>query len=203
MKYKILSEYPEYAYLIKEWSPKNDKTPSEVTLGCDKKILWVCPSGHEHSARIPDRLKGQGHGCPRCYDERRSETVRKSHTTITLWDKRGDIPELINEYRGDISLHEIAFSSHIRVLWECSVCKYSWLVAVKNRTLRGDGCPHCWEKNRSEIGRKAQTTITLWDKRDELPILIQEYLGNIPLEEIAWKSGIKVLWKCIECQHLW
>lgn len=45
--------------------------------------------------------------------------------------------------------------------------------------------------------------MTLWKKKDKFPDLIQEYRGEIPLDELSWKSGYKALWQCKECSHTW
>jgi hypothetical protein len=55
--------------LAAEWeSMRNDKLPSEVTLGSNYKAWWVCSSSVEHDgwqARVSDRALG-GCGCPAC-----------------------------------------------------------------------------------------------------------------------------------------
>lgn len=52
--------------LAKEWHPtKNGSvTPEGVTTGSNKKVWWICKSGHEWEAAIKSR--NYGNGCPYC-----------------------------------------------------------------------------------------------------------------------------------------
>lgn len=51
--------------LAAEWSPNNKLKPSEVTVGSDRRVLWICPIHGEYSAHIVNRVK-RGDGCRRC-----------------------------------------------------------------------------------------------------------------------------------------
>lgn len=48
-------------------------TAAQVTLGSNKKVWWVCSSGHEWLAMVYKRVNGSG--CPECY--RLSRKIRK------------------------------------------------------------------------------------------------------------------------------
>ena len=52
--------------LAAQWHPtKNgDLKPTDVTSGSGRKVLWICPLGHEWQAVIYSRVKGNG--CPIC-----------------------------------------------------------------------------------------------------------------------------------------
>jgi len=63
--------------LAAEWhKTKNGKlTPKDVTAGSNRKAWWQCPKGHEWSAVIANRSRGNG--CPRCYYSRIKGAPRK------------------------------------------------------------------------------------------------------------------------------
>ena len=52
--------------LAKEWNYRknNDLLPSEVAVGSQKKVWWVCENGHEWQATPNNRH--HGNGCPYC-----------------------------------------------------------------------------------------------------------------------------------------
>ena len=50
--------------LAKEWSPKNEKLPSDVTAKSSFIAWWKCSEGHEWEATINNRSKGNR--CPIC-----------------------------------------------------------------------------------------------------------------------------------------
>jgi len=56
--------------LSEQWHPtKNGNlTPSDVTIGSNKKVWWLCNKGHEWLATINDRSRGRG--CPYCSGKR-------------------------------------------------------------------------------------------------------------------------------------
>ncbi len=62
--------------LAAEWHPtKNGKlTPADVTLGTARKVWWVCSAGHEWTAAINDR--NRGNGCPTCGNRKRGDATR-------------------------------------------------------------------------------------------------------------------------------
>jgi len=53
--------------LCKEWSSKNEKSPSEYATGSHEKVLWECEYGHDWKATISRRTNPQNPtGCSRC-----------------------------------------------------------------------------------------------------------------------------------------
>ena len=53
-----------YPDLAKEWHPtKNQMTAFDFTPGSNKKVWWLCGSGHEHQTNIYSKMK---HKCPYC-----------------------------------------------------------------------------------------------------------------------------------------
>ncbi len=277
MKYLAITEYPEYAYLVKEWSSLNRDKPEDVSLRSGKRILWECSKCLYIWTNTPDK-RVIGRGCPKCANENRSVSNRERNTTVTLWDRRDEFPLLIKEYSKDnsiaidkIAVHssikclwncldclqiydmvvsfrtrilngegcpfcagkrvwqgnclatthphlveewhldnnitpqEIMYGSNRKIKWICKVCQYIWYASPNSRTNMESGCSQCYINNRSEDTRKRLTKITLYDKREDFPLLVREYssTNTIPIEQISWKSGIKVGWVCSVCQYIW
>ena len=54
--------YPDIA---KEWDWKlNSNKPSDYFGNSNYKVHWVCAKGHKYEAKINDRTKSKGTGCP-------------------------------------------------------------------------------------------------------------------------------------------
>ena len=50
-----------------EWDyDKNNAKPSDFLSGSNKKVGWICLKGHHYEAKINDRTKAKGTGCPYC-----------------------------------------------------------------------------------------------------------------------------------------
>ena len=69
---KVLNGFNDLATLnpelAKEWHPtKNRKTPSDVTLGSNEAVWWLCQTcGHEWKISTNSRAGVKKSGCPRC-----------------------------------------------------------------------------------------------------------------------------------------
>lgn len=64
--------------LAQEWHPtKNgDLTPEQVTIGCGKKVWWLCPKGHTYQASVMHR--GHGTNCPICNEGRQTSFAEQA-----------------------------------------------------------------------------------------------------------------------------
>ena len=55
--------------LLNEWDySQNQNTPEEYSKCSGKKVFWKCENGHSWTARISDRIRGNG--CPYCSGKR-------------------------------------------------------------------------------------------------------------------------------------
>ncbi len=106
----------------------------------------------------------------------------------------------------NISPNILTPGSHTKVWFICSKCSLEWQCVLKSRFSMKSGCPKCAESVRQDKARKQMTTITLWDKRNDFPYIIQEYHkdNTIPLTTLAWKSKTRVKWQCLTVSsHTW
>ena len=77
-------------HLLSEWID-NKISPSEVTSGSTKKVLWKCKFGHTWKAAIYSRTNG--HGCPKCRFQSSRLEARiycelKHFFSDTLWQEK-------------------------------------------------------------------------------------------------------------------
>lgn len=64
--------------LAREWYQplNNDLKPSDVTLGCNKRVWWCCSDGHVWRSAIFARTKKNGTGCPVCAGVAKQRRIR-------------------------------------------------------------------------------------------------------------------------------
>ena len=60
----MISFAEKYPDLVGEWAPENEASPSEVSYGSNRMIMWRGMCGHYWTASAKNR--GRGHGCPYC-----------------------------------------------------------------------------------------------------------------------------------------
>ncbi len=107
------------------WDPKS------VTRSSNKKREWKCKLGHIWTASLNSRTNMQS-GCPVC-DNRK--VLSGFNDLLTLF------PEIASQADGwDPS--QVLAGTHKKFGWICAE-GHTWTSVVKDRTLRGDGCPSC------------------------------------------------------------
>ena len=70
----MISFAEKYPDLVGEWAPENEASPSEVSYGSNRMIMWRGMCGHYWTASAKNR--GKGHGCPYCSGMYRSNRSR-------------------------------------------------------------------------------------------------------------------------------
>ena len=123
--------------LAETWSPKNESSPSEVSLSSNKAVLWVCENGHEWKARIADRT--DGHGCPYCAGHK----VWKGYNDLATTH-----PDLVFEWSDkneDLSPETITYKNRSMVWWHCDKCGNDYQAVVYAKA-NGRICPFCIAK---------------------------------------------------------
>ena len=164
-----------------------------VAWSCDQ-----CPSGYPHKWCQSPKVRTWREGCPFCSGKRackHNSLASKSSTAAASWDYSA------NEGTPD----DYTTGSNYRATWNCQDCGLSWQTRIKNRALKGTGCPHCF-KLRS--GRKADSSRTshptLRGASGNHPLLAEwdedanEKAGLHP-ENIKLRSHIQVNWICRKC----
>ena len=121
--------------LSKQWHPTKNRnlTPSDVTVGSNKKVWWQCEKEHEWESTIKYRSKGNG--CPYCSGKR--ATLENCLQALN--------PELAKQWHpnknGDLTPSDVMMGSSKKVWWQCE-SDHEWEATIISRT-RGNGCPYC------------------------------------------------------------
>ncbi len=181
MKRKSLAE--ERPDLLSQWSPENELSPSDVSCGSHKKVLWICEKGHTWAATVKNRAL-IGSKCPYC--EHRA--VLEGYNDLqTLYPDVAKTWSLKNKLKPS----EVSSRSNAEVLWICEN-GHEWKTRVADRT-EGHGCPYC-------AGQR------VWQGFNDLmtthPDLISEWSDkNVDLspDAITYKNRSNVWWHCKKC----
>lgn len=174
--------------LLEEWDYlKNEKKPREYGKSSGKKVFWVCKKGHSWTARIADRVRGNG--CPYCAGKRPIIGVNDFATVY---------PKLVSEWnynKNSKAPFEYCPNSGKKVWWICAK-GHEWESTIDSR-VRGNGCKYC-AGQAAILGENDLKTL--------YPRLAEEwdYKLNYPLlpTQIMSGSGKKVWWKC-KYGHSW
>ena len=125
--------------LVLEWHPTKNKgiLPSDVTLGSDKKVWWICDHGHEWECAIRFRTK-KNYGCPFCSGKQVLTGFNDLETTN---------PKLALEWNptrnGTTKPSTILPGSNKKAWWLCKN-GHEWQAVINSRT-QGRQCPICSE----------------------------------------------------------
>ena len=121
-----------------EWHPSlnGDLTPSKVTRGSSKKVMWLCPLGHAYPATIKNRVSNHT-GCPYCNGDRALPGFNDLSTVC---------PEIVAEWHpflnGDLTPSNVTRGCKDKVMWLCPK-GHTYSASIKNRVLCNSGCPYC------------------------------------------------------------
>ncbi len=174
--------------LLEEWDySKNKNKPCEYCKSSGKTVFWICKKSHSWTARIADRVRGNG--CPYCAGKRPIigvndfVTINPSLANEWNYDKNSKLPSNFLPHSGK------------KVWWLCSQ-GHEWQATIDSRS-RGNGCKYC--AGQTAISGKS-------DLKTLYPRLAEEwdYELNYPLlpTQIMPGSGKKIWWKC-KYGHSW
>lgn len=176
----LFEERPDLAL---QWSPENELSPSDVSCGSHKKVLWICEKGHTWEATVKNRVLA-GSGCPYC--EHRA--VLKGYNDLeTLF------PEVAKTWSPDniMKPSEVSSSSNREVMWVCEN-GHEWKARIADRT-EGHGCPYCtgqrvW-KGFNDLATTHPQLILEWSDKNK----------TLSPERITYMNRSKVWWHCSRC----
>ena len=183
-----------------EWDYENNGTllPSQVGLGSNRSVAWICEKKHQWSAMISNRTgvsgsSRNGSGCPICT----GKAVNPGENDLaTLY------PELLSEWdyekNNPLLPTQVRPASNRKVSWKCSFCGYEWDAKIEDRVIKGYGCPMCSNK---------RTHSGINDLVTEYPDIAKDwdYSKNDTANphELRPQSNLKVFWKCHICNGEW
>lgn len=128
-----------YPDIGREWHPeKNNKLrPIDVKAGSNRRVWWICSAGHEWQAKICDRTRKKGSGCPYCSGNLNIEGVTDLKTLFPKIAKEYDCVKNANK------LPEKIFAKSGKKVWWICDKGHSWQASVISRTNMDSGCPFC------------------------------------------------------------
>ncbi len=119
-------------------------------------------------------------------------------------------PEVARDFHptknGQLNPERIKASSGQMVWWKCSTCGHEWKSRISDRTLKGQGCLICGNKEGAKK-RKKSIILETGSFADNYPELLCEWdytkNTNISPNDVTPFSSSKVWWKCSVCGHEW
>ena len=170
----LSTTHPEVAAQAHGWDPDT------ISAGSRKNLDWVCPEGHQWSARVESRTR-RSTGCPYCSNNKVLPGFNDLQTIF---------PEIANEaHLWDPTT--LTPGSRRKATWKCTN-DHQWEASVFKRTSGGQGCPYCSNQRVQEGFNDLATTH---------PELAAEADGWDPTTVVAG-SNKKMPWKC-EHGHKW
>ena len=157
------------SHIAAEWDYEKNgmKKPDQYTYGSDEYAWWICPTEkHSYWQKIVYRTS-RGYGCPcifgkKVYEEQNSlQAVYPNFVREWDWKNNDKFPSQYTAY------------SNQEVYWICPKCQGSYPARIDNRTLKGDGCPYCTNKELligvNDLQTRVDGITALWDyTRNEL-----------------------------------
>jgi hypothetical protein len=163
---------PELAAEADGWDP------TTVSTFSNKKMSWLCASGHRYDSKVSDRSKGNG--CPICSNQK---------ILVGFNDLATTNPDLAAEADGWDPTSVSAKSGLIKS-WRCSV-GHTWKTMVAHRS-NGTTCPTCTNK---------KILVGFNDLATTNPELAAQADGWDPTS-LTHGSNKKMSWKC-QLGHTW
>ncbi len=181
--------------LAKEFDlAKNGIKPSQILFGSNKRVWWLCSSGHSWSQKVMQR-NNRGDGCPFCSNKK----VQKGFNDLATTDY-----EALEEWdfqRNIIKPTEVTSGSNKIAWWVCSECGNSYQRSVYNKIHLKYGCKKCVSKKRSQKMSKPDFGKSFGDLYPDL-IKDWDYSRNDKTPfDYKPKSNFEVYWKCHICGY--
>jgi len=178
------------AQLMDEWSweRNTDVAPTQLTLGSNKKVWWICSKGHEWQAKVASRYGGCG--CPYCAGR---YAIKGENDLSTV------NPALAEEWNyaknGGLTPMDVLPNSNKKAWWRCRK-GHEWQASIASRN-NGNGCPYCANlytiKDENDLSTVNPALANEWN---------YEKNDGLTPAEVTPNSHKKVWWKCSK-GHEW
>lgn len=122
--------------VFNELSSNNTIDVNMLSVKSNRKVLFICPIGHEYESTPAKRAEGKN--CPYCSHHR---------VLIGYNDLQSQYPEIAAQWHptrnGDLKPNDVTYGSDRTVWWQCVECGYEWKAAVYSVSSGKSGCSHC------------------------------------------------------------
>lgn len=154
---RFVDSYPELAKRFDDEKNKNIDIKI-LSSHSGKRIWWKCDvCGHSWQSNVASVVDNKGN-CPKCYLKNATNNViaYRLNKNGSLADR---YPELLNEWdyskNIDFDPNKMLAKSNKKVWWKCQKCGREWQAKIAKRTA-GEGCPHCYRFEKSNLQQKVQ-----------------------------------------------
>lgn len=154
---------------------KDTKDALRYSAGSNKKAIWVCPMGHEHSATVAHKVYMKS-GCPVCSGKLLVVGVNDLCTTH---------PDLVRELVNPLDGTKVTFGRKTKLEWKCDN-GHTYGCTVNNRTS-GKNCPYCTHR---------KLLVGYNDLASCFPDLVDELVDPSIATTVQKMSTKTVAWKC-------
>ncbi len=187
-------------FLMKQWSPLNEESPDNISVGSHKVFKWKCNTcGYEWSSSAKSRYASGGK-CP-CHESNKV-IVSGINDVFTLFPILKDYYDTEKNNAEGIDVSKEGLDSCMLVNWKCPDCKRQWKTSIKSRTRKENGervVVHCPHYN------------TVKRKKDEVPTInmVSELYRFWDTDKNPDASTVKsnstgyMYWKCANCSYEW
>ena len=185
-------------------------SPSDITSQSNKKLLWRCKKAHEWYARVQKRTL-LGSKCPYCANQK----IKPGENDLYTWCIKNNKLNLIEDWVGldennkEVSMDNVSKSTPKKVKWKHFTKdgdEHKWIARISDRTNNNSGCPFC---NATNLLKHGVNDLETWCGKNKLGKILKrqwtgltEYGDVISMNDIAFGSHTKLLWKC-DCGRTW
>ncbi len=185
-----------YPHLVNEWDyNKNTTLPTSYLSKSNKKVWWKCSKGHSYTARICDKLRGDG--CPYCANKLIIIGENDLFTTNPELEQSWDYT------KNSVNPKHTTRGSNKKVWWICPK-GHSWQATISSRAkVRGNNCPYCAKELQTSLQEniiafylkklfKVQTNVKLSNmKKMEFDIFLPEHNIAIEYDGSNWLKNVE------------
>lgn len=178
--------------VFNELSSNNTIDVNMLSVKSNRKVLFICPIGHEYESTPAKRAEGKN--CPYCSHHR---------VLVGYNDLQSQYPEIAAQWHpirnGDLQPCDFMPASNRKVWW-LDEHGHEWLMLISARTRKNkqQGCPYC-SGNRVLIGfndfaSQCPNEAKLWHPVKN---------GLLRSCDVTYGSNRKVWFQCVKCMHEW
>jgi hypothetical protein len=185
--------------LLRQWHPtKNgDLRPNDVGHRSDRPIWWKCEKGDDHEWRVAPGCRSRRGcpttGCPFCAGKR----IGRDNSLAAV------APQVAATWHptmnGRLTPRQVTSRTPRRVWWRCAVDpSHEWRGPIRDRAVRGNGCPFCSNHRASKtnsLAARAPRLAAEWHPTKN---------GTLTPKQITARSGRSAWWQCPnDPTHAW
>lgn len=173
-----------------EWHPSNSLSLDSITVGSNKRAMWICPEGHSYESRVGHRTDlTRSRGCPYCSYKK----ISPEYNSVSKTN-----PEVMKFWNEDVALaDEVSALTNKIISWLCDA-GHTWKKGIAAQ-VKNNICPEC--TNRYVLPGRAISSHVSYASLERLA---EEWSdkNDKPLDYYSYQSGHIATWECAD-GHEW